>query len=333
MKGKIAIALVGAIAVLACFAVFSEDPASQALFQPQISYSEALFLKYITEERKQYFNEEEYRFRKAIFESNLALVNEHNSLPDREFDMELNFFADLTEEEKQNYLGIRGHPGQLPEGIQFDAPTAGDVDWRTNGDVVAPIRDQGSCGSCWAFGAVTAAETRCAIKEGTRHDLSEQELVDCAKGKYKNMGCNGGWPHWGYDYQIDQGGLSLRKDYTYTARDGTCKQNNFAKYDKIAGYDFVASNGGKDNLLAAVQSGTVSIAVAANTSFQLYRHGRFTGSCPNSQVNHAVDIVGYRSSDDSFILRNSWGTSWGESGYMYIKPGLCNMYYYMVVPK
>ena len=297
-----------------------------------MTYQEALFLKFITEERKQYFNEEEYQFRKAIFEENLAMINEHNGLPDRTFDMAINFFADFTEDEKQNYLGVRGNPGPLPEGISLQPVKDGDIDWRTKGDVVAPIRDQGSCGSCWAFGAVTAAETRCAISEGVRHDLSEQELVDCAKGKYGNMGCQGGWPHWGYDYQIDQGGLSLRTEYSYTARDGSCRQNNFEKFDKIQGYDFLSANGAKENLIASLQEGTVSIAVYANSSFMFYSRGVFEKSC-NGQLNHAVDIVGYSSVDDAFILRNSWGTSWGESGYMRIKGGLCNMYEYMLTPR
>jgi len=224
------------------------------------------------------------------------------------------------------------------------------IDWRTK-NVVNPIKDQEQCGSCWAFSGTSTVESMVAIKTGVLYDLSEQESVSCTtfKNGYTNMGCNGGNYNVLWNYARDNGGLCTQKDYPYTSGTGntgtclkTCKPVADAKvssYVKVTPYSDEA-------LMTALTVGPVSIAIEADTrSFQLYNSGVYTdyngcgGSSP--EIDHAVVLVGYGSNEKGwyYIMRNSWGTSWGDEtdgainkGYMlmgrgpeYGKAGLCGL--------
>jgi len=234
------------------------------------------------------------------------------------------------------------------------------VDWRSKG-VVGEIRDQMQCGSCWAFSGTSTVESAVAIKTGKLYDLSEQQSVSCAGLKYGNLGCNGGMYNGLWDFTKDNGGLCLESTYPYTSSSGvsgSCvKSCTSVNGTKVTSYVDVIPNS-DSAMMTSLTIGTVSIAIEADTkSFQLYKSGIFSdytgcnsnsknGVSPDTQPNidHAVVLVGYgtdsSSNQDYYILRNSWGSSWGvENGYMLIargseygKYGMCGVLYDPMYP-
>ena len=192
-------------------------------------------------------------------------------------------------------------------------------DWRDYGKVTG-VRNQGSCGSCWAFGMLGSYEAILAINGEGLNNLSEQFLVRCNTHGY---GCNGGW--WCYDDMYD--GIPLESCYPYTATDGSCN-HSCTLYYPVDDWYLVGSSSGVPTTSAIKQAiydyGPLSVAVYVNSAFQNYTGGIFN-SCSNYSPNHAVVLVGWGS--DHWIMKNSWGTSWGESGYMRIAFGCSNIGY------
>jgi len=188
-----------------------------------------------------------------------------------------------------------------------EKPIVGDVDWTAQGKVSA-VKNQGSCGSCWAFSAVAAIESSLLIS-GRTELLSEQQLVDCSRA-YGNQGCSGGWMDSAFQYIIDHG-ITTQAEYPYVARNQNCAKDGGAV--KLSGYIDVE---GCDNLANAVNSRPVSVAVDAS-NWSLYRNGVLS-NC-GTAVNHGVLLVGY--TGDFWKIKNSWGTSWGQSGYIRLARG------------
>jgi len=255
------------------------------------------------------------------FKENYAKIQAHNSQEGVSYTMALNEFADMTADEfKSMYYGLNSSSNSF--GDKFVAPDGytpqASVDWRTKG-VVTPVKDQGQCGSCWAFSTTGAVESAVAIKTGTLTSLSEQQLVDCA-GSSGNQGCNGGLMDDAFQWIISQGGLCTEEDYPYTARNGLC-QKTCSKVSTISSYKDVGES--EDNLAAAVDIGPVSIAIEADqSSFQFYSGGILTAAC-GRRLDHGVLAVGYgtEGSTDYWIVKNSWGTRWGEEGYVRLLRG------------
>mmetsp|Transcript_13384 Transcript_13384/g.44290 ORF Transcript_13384/g.44290 Transcript_13384/m.44290 type:complete len:247 (-) Transcript_13384:1245-1985(-) len=205
------------------------------------------------------------------------------------------------------------------------------LDWRQKILAPWPVKNQAHCGSCWTFSTVGSMEAHVYLKYGAMKNLSEQQLVDCA-GAFHNHGCNGGLPSQAFEYIHFAGGLDTEAVYPYVGKTGkTCAYDKqgvakVSAINNITAYDEAA-------LLAAVGSrGPVSIAFQVSADFRFYKKGVYDGVCKASpsDVNHAVVAVGYGVSPADggreggkpfFIVRNSWGPTWGEEGYFRIARG------------
>ena len=277
---------------------------------------------------KTYSSLEELETRFAIFRSNLIdILNHNNGEHNVSFTLGVNQFSDLT---NQEFRELYTAPGIEPLGSygckSFSSTASGapnNVDWRTKG-VVNSVRDQGQCGSCWAFATTANAESVWAISSGKLLDLSEEFLVDCASGVgYFNLGCNGGQPDSAFKYMINNG-QCYETNYPYkagtTKTAGTCQTCNPAPVHFSACYDVASNN--QVALMNAVAKQPVAVAIDAGTRyFQSYSGGILDSTACGNELNHAVEIVGYGSENgvDYWIVRNSWSSSWGEQGYVRIK--------------
>lgn len=198
----------------------------------------------------------------------------------------------------------------------IDAPDS--IDWRQQG-AVTEVKDQGHCGSCWSFSATGALEGQHFRKSGVLVSLSEQNLVDCST-TYGNNGCNGGLMDYAFKYIKDNGGIDTEKTYPYEGTDSQCRYNaaNSGATDK--GFADIEQGSEKKLKDALASIGPVAIAIdASQQSFQFYSEGvYYDPNCSSEQLDHGVLAVGYGSENgqDFWIVKNSWGTTWGDGGYI-----------------
>ena len=332
-SAAITLAVVGTVAAVAVFAL-NERPSYTSLYQMEITQDNVDFANYLAKYGKSYGTKEEFQFRFEQFQKNLAAIGHHNSNNENTFTLAPNKFADYTPAEYKRLLGYRRVPKNDATYAEFDltaVPTS--VDWRTKG-AVTPVKDQGQCGSCWAFSTTGSLEGRDAIATGKLLSYSEQQLVDCdtADG---NQGCNGGDMATAMDYTA-KNPLMLESEYPYKGVDGSCKAKKGSSSNK--GHTNVKPNSAAD-LKAAIAEGPVSVAIEADTLvFQFYSGGILNSKSCGTDLDHGVLAVGYGSDNgkDYYIVKNSWGASWGENGYIKIAAvdgkGICGIQMEPVFP-
>jgi len=279
--------------------------------------------------QKQYGSTEEEISRRSIWESNLAYIRNHNLESDlgvHTYTLKMNQFGDMTNAEfnkqmngldlslKNKVSGVNRQTYQAPANVQL--PDS--VDWRPKGYVTA-VKDQGQCGSCWAFSTTGSLEGQHFAKTQQLVSLSEQNLVDCSS-KYGNMGCNGGLMDYAFQYIKENNGIDTEPSYPYEARNGQCRFKAADVGATDTGFVDVAARDENALQSAIATIGPISVAIdASHSSFQFYHTGVYNeAACSPTQLDHGVLAVGYGSQngDDYYIVKNSWGTSWGNDGYI-----------------
>ena len=252
--------------------------------------------------------------RKAIYNKNSVLVKRFNDKHSFKLSTD-GPFADLTNEEYKNKLKFKGET--LTDRVTLSKTNLKSIDWTSK---MPPVRDQAQCGSCYSFATLGALEGRLIIKEGlipSKVDFSEQQIVDCSTS-YGNHGCNGGGMANSYLYIKKIGGIMAESDYSYTATNEECKFNSNKVKATVDGRTNLDAS--EDTLAAAVTEGPVAVAIdASHFSFQLYTGGIYDEpKCSSTTLDHGVVCVGFGQENgvEYWIVRNSWGSSWGESGYV-----------------
>jgi len=278
--------------------------------------------------------------RKTHFSKAHAKIAKHNSDPNATFKMAHNKFSDMSETEIKALYGFK--PSAIPAGARIaqmsDRAVPAAVDLRTGSTCMQPVKDQGQCGSCYAFSSLAVVEYNTCVKTGKPVALSEQQIVDCA-ASYGTYGCDGGWQPDAWAYIAGNGGVDTSVSYPYksgtTMAVGTCSfkaasiggkvlpkatpatWQNSATY--IAGKDVTTMQ----TVLAG--NSTIATGIYASDALMSYSTGVFSDpACGTLDANHAVNIVGYGTLNavPYWIVRNSWGTGWGQAGYVLFKRGV-----------
>merc|ERR1712159_672148 len=301
-------------ALIACLGLAAAAPLSESEYTSMWSAFKADF-------QKAYATAEEHEARFLTFKDNVDFINSHNSRADEHgFTVGINQFADMTRQEFKKVMLTYKAENKKPGNVQIldETNLADSVDWVAKG-AVTPVKNQGQCGSCWAFSTTGSTEGAHQIATGKLISLSEQELVDCAGAKYGNQGCQGGLMDNAFKY-IEAQGDALESTYSYTGKNGQC---NTAKQSQAAiakgamtGFSDVQKDSA-DQLKAAVSQQPVSVAIEADKpGFQFYKSGVFSGTC-GTNLDHGVLVVGYGtdSGKDYWKVKNSWGATWGQQGY------------------
>lgn len=340
----------GVAILLSHYRLSSTITASDALVLAQVaplynSHEQTHWEKFKSNHKRHYSDADEESKRRDVFMDNLKRITAHNEAFRKglvSFSMDVNHLADKTESEIKHMLNgfkpettlkLLGAEGEnnltqsknsirslfMPP-LNLDADKLPkEVDWRKH-NMVTKVKNQGACGSCWAFSTTGALEGQHSRKSGKLVSLSEQNLVDCST-KFGNNGCNGGLMDNAFTYIRDNGGLDTEAAYPYVGDDEKCRYNktNIGASDK--GFVDIPSQNETALLYAVATVGPVSVAIdASHMSFQFYKSGVYhEPECSSTSLDHGVLAVGYGVDVDGkefWLVKNSWADVWGEQGYI-----------------
>jgi hypothetical protein len=282
---------------------------------------------------------QEFGFRYNVWRDNAAYIEHFNANANASFTLAVNEMGDMTlDEVARIYTGLAAAPeaSLLAPAIEVDAETEERVarqatssyDWRNSGAVTA-IRNQGACGACYTFSSNAAIEGMYKISTGQLTQLSDQMLLDCAQGT-GNLGCNGGNMEVTYSWIINNGGgVNKLSTYPWSGVRSTCRYSASNNGAVIKAYRR-ATSGSESGLMTLASKGPVSVGINASPrSFAYYSSGTLIdSSCTAAGVNHAVTVIGWgtdASGNPYWLIKNSWGTSWGQAGYAQIGRNRNNM--------
>ncbi|XP_008048262.2 cathepsin F [Carlito syrichta] len=300
--------------------LLTEDPLPQDFSLKMAS----LFKNFISTYNRTYESKEEAQWRLSVFINNMARAQKIQALDRGTAQYGVTKFSDLTEEEFRTiYLNplLKEEPGRkMVRAESVEDPAPPEWDWRRKG-AVTKVKNQGMCGSCWAFSVTGNVEGQWFLNRGTLLSLSEQELLDCDK---MDKACLGGLPSNAYSAIKNLGGLETEDDYSYQGHMQAC--NFSAAKAKVYINDSVELTQNEQKLAAwLAEKGPISVAINA-FGMQFYRHGisrPLRPLCSPWLIDHAVLLVGFgnRSEIPFWAIKNSWGTDWGEEGYYYLHRG------------
>jgi len=325
--------LIQAAVAVCCLLVAAQ---AHLLHNPDLDH---IWEEFKTQHSRLYPDNDQELKRRHIFEEHLEMIHEHNLQADlgkHSYRMGLTPFSDWSLEEFKKFLNLRlkSSDEQLPN-AHVEPPTVtfvtssytpDTVNWVAQG-AVTPVKDQGSCGCCYAFSATGALEGQMFIKTGNLVSLSEQNILDCSSSQ-GNQGCNGGAIPFAFRYVQTNGGIDTESSYPYKGKAGQCAYSPSSSAARCSGYQSLPT-GNEGSLQQAVASvGPVSVAIDAST-LQFYRSGVYSSSkCSSTNLNHAVLVVGYGTASNGqqyWQVKNSWGPHWGMSGYIEIARNAGNM--------
>lgn len=322
--------------VVAIFALLAAKPVAhsidKALFEQELLGLE--FDSWTQDHGKEYEHTKEKARRFEIWRDNHAKIEKHNNQkPSPNFILGHNEYSDMTHDEFLDYFNLIQAENYIPQNSNTGASEEVDralrgmslpdyVNWVSAG-AVTPVKNQGPCGSCWAFATTGALEGAMAVKTGNLVPLSEQNLLDC---DHTDMGCNGGLMDNAFKFDEKNGGLCSEEDYPYQAKQGrTCNTTCTDVPGSIVKSFVDVPAGDERALLSAIAMQPISVAIQADQHpFQFYKSGVLDDDeCgEHARVDHGVLAVGYGTDLETqtpyWLVKNSWGDSWGENGYVKI---------------
>ena len=287
-----------------------------------LNNTEFEYMQYVAKFNKQANSVDEFAARLGNFASNEAYIVETNA-QNNTWTVGHNQFSDWSYAEYKAILGYARGEMETKNIKIFEETNEETVNWVTKGAVTA-VKDQGQCGSCWAFSSTGSIEGAHQIATGELLSFSEQQLVDCAGLRYGNLGCNGGMQNRAFKY-LESHNAELESVYPYTS--GVSKSAGSCAFDKasttavdVSAYTNVTKNN-PEQMKAGLNLQPLAVSIEADKSvFQTYKSGVLNSTECGTKIDHAVLAVGYGTDADSgldyWLVKNSWATVWGDQGYI-----------------